>query len=184
MGLEVGTTLAGTIGENSTAQQGAARIEMATRIPNDPLVVPPTGVVGLLLGLDLQGDLEELVAPVAQLVTVAALQHQKTPVIDHQPPPRLGHIAESLHVDGSQQGVIANLAQLNSHQVRALSESSGAMSGLRSENPQANRPATRTNNNHSGSSTWGTTRCSKSLQPTKVLQQPGLTIVTTASYLG
>ena len=116
MQLEVGTKVAGTIGEYGAAEQGAARVEVATGVTNHPLVVPPAGVVGLDLGLDLQGNGKQDVLAVAQGVAVAPLQDQETLVINDEPTSRLGHVTQGLHVDSAQQRVVVDLAQLNPHQ--------------------------------------------------------------------
>jgi hypothetical protein len=102
MGLEVGTALAGTIGQDGTAQQGAAGIEAATGITNHPLVVPPVGVLGLGLGLHLQSNGRQPIKTINQFVAVAPLQDQVTLVLNDEPASGLGHIGQGFDFEGCQ----------------------------------------------------------------------------------
>ena len=71
------TAVAGSLGPHRTAQQRAARIETTVRIADHPAMAPALGILGAPLRLDHQSHGSDLVAAIAELVTMTALQHKK-----------------------------------------------------------------------------------------------------------
>ena len=160
----VGAAFTGSVGQHRAAQQRRSGIEAATGVTDHPASIPPACLPGLPLRFHLQGHTGQLVATIAQLIPVMALQHKEAVAAMEKPTAWQGNLAQFIELELGQQVAAAGLAEFDAQGLQGFTSPASPLTRL--EKPQRKRPATSSSRVHSGGTSWGSPRRRSSRRPT------------------